>query len=377
MNFYNVNNLLKKIPDAQYYIIVYGRGNGKTYSCLKYGIENYFKSDEKEQMAYIRRMEVDFKGKRGAQLFANHEQLVENLSKGKYNRIIYYGGRWFMAYQDPETKAIIRNERPFAFAFSLASMTHDKSISYNDITTTIFDEFIQDETTGFYLANECQTYFNTISTIIRNRDNVKNFLCGNTISAWNLYTREFNLTNFKNMKPGDIDLYTYGQGKDIMKVAVEMCPDPRTINDKGEKESKPSDKYFQFDNPSMQMIKGTNSQWQLGSYPHLLYKYKTTDIKFIYFIKFDEEIFQCEIINKEGNLFTYIHRKTTPIKDENKEIIFSLDYDIRINHRRCINRPINNLTQKIWWFFKNDLVFYQDNEIGSKITNYINYCNKI
>ena len=100
-------------------------------------------------------------------------------------------------------------------------------------------------------------------------------------------------------------------------------------------------------------------------------------IKFIYFIKFDEEIFQCEIINKEGNLFTYIHRKTTPIKDENKELIFSLDYDIRINHRRCINRPINNLTQKIWWFFKNDLVFYQDNEIGSKITNYINYCNKI
>ena len=178
MNFYNVNNLLKKIPDAQYYIIVYGRGNGKTYSCLKYGIENYFKSDEKEQMAYIRRMEVDFKGKRGAQLFANHEQLVEKLSNGKYNRIIYYGGRWFMAYQDPETKAIIRNERPFAFAFSLASMTHDKSISYNDITTTIFDEFIQDESTGFYLANECQTYFNTISTIIRNRDNVKNFLCG-------------------------------------------------------------------------------------------------------------------------------------------------------------------------------------------------------
>ena len=73
-------------------------------------------------------------------------------------------------------------------------------------------------------------------------------------------------------------------------------------------------------------------------------------------------------------MFTYIHRKTTPLKDEDNDIIFSLKDDIRINHRRAINKPINELTRKIWWFYQNDLVFYQDNELGSKVNNYINFC---
>ena len=159
-----------------------------------------------------------------------------------------------------------------------------------------------------------------------------------------------------------------------MKVAVEMCPLINETDENGNIIGKPSDKYFQFDNPGMQMITGTGSQWQLGSYPHLLEKYKSTDVIFTYFIDFDDELFQCEVINKEGNMFTYIHRKTTPLKDEDTDIIFSLKDDIRINHRRAINKPINELTRKIWWFYQNDLVFYQDNELGSKVNNYINFC---
>ena len=372
MNYYSLENILK--IDAQYYIIVSSRGNGKTYACLKKAIENYFNSGEVEQFGYIRRFDTDFKGNRGAQLFAAHEPIVEKLSKGKYNKIVYYRSSWFMAYQDPDTYKITKADKPFGFAFGLNVMQHDKSVSFPNITMTVFDEFIAPDNGGYYLGNECQLYFNTISTIIRNRDNVKNFLCGNTISAWNLYTREFNLTNFKNMKPGDIDVYTYGKGRDQMKVAVEMCPLINETDKDGNIIGKPSDKYFQFDNPGMQMITGTGTQWQLGSYPHLLEKYKSTDVIFTYFIDFDDELFQCEVINKEGNMFTYIHRKTTPLKDEDNDIIFSLKDDIRINHRRAINKPINELTRKIWWFYQNDLVFYQDNELGSKVNNYVNFC---
>ena len=58
MNYYSLDNILK--IEAQYYIIVSSRGNGKTYACLKKAIENYFNSGEVEQFGYIRRFDTDF-----------------------------------------------------------------------------------------------------------------------------------------------------------------------------------------------------------------------------------------------------------------------------------------------------------------------------
>ena len=47
MNYYSLDNILK--IDAQYYIIVWSRGDGKTYGCLKKTIENYYNLGEVEQ----------------------------------------------------------------------------------------------------------------------------------------------------------------------------------------------------------------------------------------------------------------------------------------------------------------------------------------
>ena len=55
-------------------------------------------------------------------------------------------------------------------------------------------------------------------------------------------------------------------------------------------------------------------------------------------------------------------------------MIYSLEYNPKINYNRNIFKPINKLQQNILWYFKTDRVFYQDNFVGDEIGNYLKLC---
>ena len=82
----------------------------------------------------------------------------------------------------------------------------------------------------------------------------------------------------------------------------------------------------------------------------------------------------CEIVRKGDLIFTFIHKKTTPIKDESSSLIFSDQYDPRPNFVRNIRKPPNKLCRSIASYFATDKVFYQDNEVGEIVRNYLMYC---
>ena len=92
-----------------------------------------------------------------------------------------------------------------------------------------------------------------------------------------------------------------------------------------------------------------------------------------YFIEFDEELLQADIVSLDGEQFTFIHRKTTPVKNYN-DIVFSPTVSSNPNRYVRINRPVNRLTEKIYQFYKRDKVFYQDNEVGEIVRNYLKNC---
>lgn len=356
--FYSLKNILSK--DAQYNIIFGERSNGKTYSVLKLGLENFIKTGE--QMAIVRRWREDFIGKRGSAMFS---ALVDNdeirkLTNGEWTDIYYFSSRWFLCKYDDKGNRI-QNDKPIAYGFSLGSMEHDKSTSYPEITTILFDEFL---TRTMYLPDEFILFMNVISTIIRHRKNVKIFMLGNTVNKYCPYFNEMGLKHIKDMKCGDIDVYTYGESN--LKVAVEYC--------KPNKQGKESDTYFAFDNPKLTMI--TGGAWEVNIYPHCPIKYAPKDIKFTYFIIFDGEILQCEIIRKDKNDFTFIHRKTTPLKDKTRDLIYSAEYNPLPNWKRKINKPITNIEKKIASYFIKDKVFYQDNDTGEIVRNYLIWCGK-
>lgn len=361
LKYYNLAEILSR--NAHYNIIFGERSNGKTYSCLTYIVERYIHHNE--QGAYVRRFKEDFRGKRGEQLFEALVQdgSIKRISKGKYDTVKYYAGKWYLGKFDEKLGTVIRSDDPLCFAFALSDMTHDKSISYPRITTIVFDEFISRE--GYIDNNgEFIIFMNVISTIVRFRSNVKIFMLGNTVNKYCPYFEEMGLKHIREMKQGTIDLYKYGESG--LRVAVEYCG---SLN-----KSKPSDVYFAFNNPNLQMI--TGGVWELGLYPHLPVKYDTSDIIFIYFIQFDGETLQCEIIEKDDLIFTYIHRKTTPIRNPDSDIIFTREYNARPNYIRNIRKPTREFERRIADFFRRDKVFYQTNEVGEIVRNYLLSCLK-
>ena len=76
MKYYSLGPILKY--KALYNFIFGERSNGKSYACLKFGLERYLMYGY--EVAIIRRHRENFKSKRGAAMFNN---LVKNEKGGE------------------------------------------------------------------------------------------------------------------------------------------------------------------------------------------------------------------------------------------------------------------------------------------------------
>ena len=356
--FYSLKNILSK--HAQYNVVFGERSNGKTYAVLKYAVENFIETGE--QLAIVRRWTDDFVGKRGQVMFdalvSNNE--ISKLSGGEWTSVYYYASRWYLCRYEDNMR--VTCETPLAYGFSISAMEHDKSTAYPDITTIMFDEFL---TRTIYLKDEFVLFMNVLSTIIRHRTNVKIFMLGNTVNKYCPYFSEMGLTHVKTMKPGTIDVYHYGDSE--LTVAVEYTASNRA--------GKESDMYFAFDNPKLSMI--TGGAWEIDIYPHCPVHYKPNEVLFTYFIQFSGDTLQCEIVRHEDLYFTFVHRKTTELKDPDHDLIYTPDFDPRPNYKRKITKPRSDIEKKIAEFYTKDKIFYADNETGEIMRNYLIWCGKV
>ena len=362
--YYTYEPILKE--KAHYNLIIGERSNGKTYGAIEIALTQFM--EKHEETAYIRRMQEDFIGKRGAGLCQPlvADGKISEITNGEWTDVYYYASRWYLCRYEQGKK---ENERivcpkPFMYGFALSQMEHEKGTGYPKITTIIFDEFI---TRTAYLRDEFVLFMNTLSTIIRSRDNVKIFMLANTVNKYCPYFDEMGLRHIREMKQGEIDVYQlkHKSGK-VLRVAVEYC--------KPFEKGKKSDFYFAFDNQKLEMI--TSGIWEIDLYPHCPYRYKPKDIQFKYFIEFDGNMLQCEIVYVDGMSFTFIHRKTSPLKDLPNDLIYSTRYNPKPNWRRKMTQPYFPFEKKIVSYFRNDKVFYQDNEVGEIVRNYLLWCGK-
>lgn len=360
--FYSLENIQKK--NATYNVIFGERSNGKTFAALKEGISNFVKKGE--QMGYVRRWKEDITGKRASQVFSgiNATDTVDELTDGEFQGVHYVSGRWYLCNYDEEGKPIYGDGDVFAYAFALTDVEHNKSTSYPEIKTIIFDEFI---TNKLYLPDEFVAFMNTVSTIVRRREDVKIYMLGNTVNKYCPYFAEMGLTHIQKMEQGTIDVYTYGES--ALTVAVEYC-ESSTPNKIAE-----SHKYFAFNNPKLSMI--TGGAWELALYPHLPKKYRPNNVVFSFFIDFNDNIFQGDCICLDDEMFIYIHRKTTPIQNPEEDLIYTLAHNPRPNYNRKLHKPMNKAQQRIATLFAYDKVFYQDNDVGDAVANFIKASAKL
>lgn len=365
--YYDIRHTMEKFPDAFYYMAIGERSNGKTYSALDYCISKYFQTGE--QFAYIRRFAEDIKPKNLSQLFAGHVEngAMERHSLGNFTHVSYTKAKFFPTFIDKsgDFDPVVSME-PMGFAFDLNSMEHYKSISFPKITTIVFDEFLSREG---YLTNEFILFMNTISTIVRNRTNVKIIMLGNTVNRFCPYFTEMGLYNIKTQKQGTIDLYKYGDGEDALQVVVEYCA--RAAG----KDGKASDVYFAFNNPQLQMI--TTGAWEIAVYPHLVEKYRPKDVHFNVFFMFDDAILHGELVATNTNYFMFLHPKTTPIKDETEDIIYCDKPDQRWNWKYCLTKQSDKISRAIQQMIRERRIFYSDNETGEVFRNYLIWSDSV
>lgn len=357
--FYTLKNILSYQAD---YNIIYGeRSNGKTTAVLRYALEDFVDSGYTNQFAIIRRHEEDFKGSRGQAMFEGIINLgwVIAATVGRYNSIYYYAQKWYLCKYDKEGNRESMCEKPFAYGFAISLEERYKSTSYPDIKTILFDEFL---TRDYYLPDEFIKFQNLLSTIIRLRTDVKIFMCGNTINRYCPYFAEMGLKSVKYQKQGTIDVYSYGNSG--LKVAVEYS----TFASK----KKESNKYFAFDNPKLNMI--TNGGWEIDIYPHLPEKYVPKDVLTTFYIIFDGEYLEGDVVRKGNNTFIFMHRKTTPIRDDNTRLVYQQTACYKYNYRNNFLKPYGKVDKIIKNLYVINKIFYQDNEVGEIMNNYIKWC---
>lgn len=361
--YYSLAPILE--TNAHYNIIFGQRSNGKTFAALEYGLKKFVESGFNSQLAIIRRWQIDIQGRRGQSFFNALVSTgkVAEITGGEWTHVSYGAGQFFLAKEDKKLNKFVTMKKPFGYAFALSDMEHDKSTSYPDINTVVFDEFISRQP---YLPDEFALFINVLSTIIRNRRNVKIFMLGNTVNKHCPYFTEMGLHHIAEQKQGDIETYEFAEfdGGDKLKISVEYAAAIKSkVN---------SNVYFAFNNSSaVKMV--LNGAWEMAIYPHLSpdMKFTKQDIIFTYFIEWGDSYLQCEIVQKGDSLFTYIHNKTTPIQDPDHDLIYSLTQNERRNYKRRLISTASTLESRITWFFHNDKVFYQNNELGEIVRNYI------
>lgn len=362
--YYDIENLLEKYPDAFYYVVFGERSNGKTYSALKHALKNYF--ERGEQFAYLRRYGEDIRKKHLSNLFAGHieNDLVKRMSHGEWSSIDYTGSR-FRLVRTNDDGSVEYSEEYIGFAFDLNSMEHYKSISFPKITTIIFDEFLSRQG---YLPNEFMLFTNSLSTIIRLRKDIKIIMLGNTVNKYCPYFGEMGLTHIKDQKQGTVDVYTYGDTG--LQVVVEYCS---SGNERGGKES---DVYFAFDNPQLQMI--TTGAWEIAVYPHKPEDFKPMDVACNFIVEFDGEMLLGSIVSTgRGVPFVFLEPKTTPIQDENNDIIYGQTPSSQANRKIGFAKNRDSISQFILQSIRENHVFYATNEVGEIFRNYLIWCDSL
>lgn len=368
--YFTLDEIKKK--KALYNVIFGIRSNGKTYSVLMEALHNYADSNMINQTAMMRRYLDDIMPSKMSTIFngiiknGEIEKIFKN--KGGWTYVRYYMRKFFLAKKvtrtltnGKEIEEEVFDEKPFMYVFAITEEEDYKQNSFPYVNLIIYDEFIA--RTG-YVKGEFIMFMNLLSTIKRDRMDVTIYLIGNSISYTCPYFIEMGLKHIRQMKQGDIDLYTYGDTD--LKVAVQYAEPAKKI-----KSRRDIDPYFAFDNPRLKMI--TTGDFELDLHPHCPYDYRPMDIKYYFFIIFESMTYQCEIVYFSKQWFIFIHRKSTPIQNPNKDRIYQAETDVRWNYHKSLTRAlsIDSVGQSIALMFANNKVFYQDNQVGEDIRNYI------
>lgn len=162
-------------------VILGNRGGGKSFGAKEWAIDNFIKNGE--QFGYIRRYKEDLR-----------QPMVQFFKDIEYKYPDYEfktDSNYFYIRLKPANEKEKWVEKDIAgYGFTLSTANNKKSISYPNITTLIYDEFLIDKGSQRYLQNEPIALLNLYETIARpgtGHPRVVLFMLANSLSITNPY----------------------------------------------------------------------------------------------------------------------------------------------------------------------------------------------
>ena len=389
MKYYSLDNILKK--KALYNFIIGERSNGKTTAVLRHIVRDYFETGRRG--AIIRQMEEDIKGHRGSSLFAGMiaSGMIAELTDGEYQGVKYSRRAFYLGKQDEMGQWTYENE-PFAFIFAISQSVHDKSNSFPNVGTVMFDEFMRQD--NMYLVDEPFLFVNLLSTITREKDEAAVFLIANTVSWNSPYFKAFNLKNISQMKQGEISVVKREKvmpyGTLEASVAVEYCESTAKYG------GKKSDKYLvPIADPRYDMI--TDGSFAVAEYPPCPHHFTAENVRLTCWVLTDEKILRCRLMKVDRDVFffvdsidRYVYFPDEPIpflqpdweryeflKDSYRDIVYSLEFSSDPSH--FINPSIPYADVRTRWFpdaLRANRLFFASKECGAELMYYISQARK-
>lgn len=162
-------------------VIVGNRGGGKSYGAKKWGIDNFLKRGE--QFGYIRR----YKDEGDEPVVQFFEDIKDKYPDYEFKTTKKY---LYMRLKPENEKQKWTDQDICGYVLILSTASNKKSISYPNVTTLIFDEFILEEGSTRYLPNEPTKLLNLYETIARpgtDHARVRLFMLANAITITNPY----------------------------------------------------------------------------------------------------------------------------------------------------------------------------------------------
>lgn len=282
---------LKKIKrlNATINVIIGQRSNGKSYAVKEEVINRYF--DNNEKFCYIRRTKKQRTQNKIEEQFCDRgiEKLIEKRTKGKYNCLKAYRG--YICLNNSTEK--LNEELPIIGYYTSVEESDDLKGSqiFQDVKNIFFDEFMT--SSSIYFANEIIMYNNLLSTIARNRNDLKIYLCANTISRVCPYLDEYGISEIiDKIEQGKIYQITQRSKDGERVIALEYC------------KSTVSNNLFAGSQSSSMINSG---DWETKSYlrlPNKLRNYKT-----LYKIYVDGGTFNFAwlLLQDDNGICTHIH----------------------------------------------------------------------
>jgi hypothetical protein len=194
---------IHKIPDVQYYMIFGERSNGKSYAVNKNSVDNFFTRGE--EFIICKRFDEDMKAKVCSTVFKPLEDYI--LEKYEH-KVKFYQSAWWAYHKDSDGK--LAECKPMGYALSVNTSDRIKMSQYPNVTTISFEEFMSQS--ALYLPDEVNLFINIVSTVVRNRTNVKIYLLGNAICKHNPYSDALEI-KLHRMHKGEIITREYKDNK--------------------------------------------------------------------------------------------------------------------------------------------------------------------